>query len=110
MAQLSIDQTGTARFAPKDRAGNPALIDGAPSWLIDRADLADLAFSLDGLTCAIVPKGALGTLTLSVSADADLGEGVVNLVGSAEVEIVAGQAVLLDLAIDLAPAAPSVPA
>lgn len=105
MAQLSIDQIGTARIAPKDRLGNPALLDGAPSWSIDRADLANIVASEDGLTCGLSPTGALGTLTLSVSADADLGEGVVNLVGSAEVEIIAGQAVSLELAIDLSPAA-----
>ncbi len=103
MAELSIDQPGVASITPLDRAGNPARLDGVPTWTISDPTLATITPSEDGLQCAVQAVGPLGKVTLSVSADADLGEGVETLSGSAEIDIVAGEAVALNLSIALAP-------
>lgn len=78
-------------------AGNPAALDGAPVWTSSDESVLTLVVSEDGLSCEAVTTGKLGVAQVKVTADADLGEGVVPLVGVADVEVVASQAVNLEL-------------
>lgn len=82
-----------------DKKGNPAKVDGAPTWLTDNPDVLSLTPSADGLTCTVAAVGPLGAGKISMKADADLGAGVVELVGTLDFEITAGQAttVILDV-------------
>jgi hypothetical protein len=76
-----------------DAAGNAAVVDGAPVWATDRADLLSLTPTSDGMGCDIVPVGPPGSGQITVTADADLGEGMRELVTLGMIECVAGDAV-----------------
>ena len=85
-----------------DKFGNPAQVDGAPKWAVTDASLADIVAAADGLSAMVTPKGPLGAFQVQVSADADLGEGVKAILGSLDVEVLAGEAT----AVVIAPGAP----
>jgi hypothetical protein len=64
--------------------GHPVKLDGVPIWVLDNgnATMGDISPAMDGLSCevpsgdnAITGSGA----TVTVQADADLGEGVVTI-------------------------------
>jgi hypothetical protein len=78
-----------------DAAGNPAPIDGAPVWSVSDETVLELQVGDDGLSAVAVTKGPLGSAQVVVSADADLGEGVVSISGLLDIEVVAAQAVAL---------------
>lgn len=86
-----------------DRKGNPAKVDGTPVWAVDNTELLAVTTSPDGMTCTVAAVGPLGSGTVSVTADADLGAGVVPLVGSLDFEVTAGTAT----SITLTPGTPS---
>lgn len=92
--------TEPKKFAIKvtDRFGNDAKVDGAPAWAATDESLADIAVSEDGLSAVVTPKGPLGAFKLQVKADADLGEGVKELLGEVEIELAAGDAEVLTIA------------
>lgn len=81
-----------------DKKGNPAKVDGVPVWLTDNPDVLALTPSADGLSCNIAATGPLGTAKVTMKADADLGAGVTELVGTIDVEVTAGQATSIELA------------
>lgn len=73
-------------------AGNPARVDGVPVWTNSDSSVAEMTVSPDGLTASF--RGlAAGTTSITVTADADLGEGVTPLIGTGLLEYVPGQAV-----------------
>jgi len=77
----------------QDRNGNPARVDGPPRWFVDNTELLSIfPDTPDGLSVVVRPVGPLGVCTLSVRADADLGEGVKEIAGFVEFEIVGGDA------------------
>lgn len=81
----------------KDARGNQAQVDGKPEWFIDNTDLVAITPSEDGMSCLVVPRGPLGTCTLSMKADTDRTDGVKAISGTADISIVAGDAVAVDL-------------
>lgn len=89
---LRDDQRVTVSITPVDARGNAAQLGSVPAW-VDGTGQTDLEPSADGLSCIITPKGVLGTTQISVSADADLGDGVVTITGVLDLEVIAGQAV-----------------
>lgn len=78
-------------------AGNPASLDGAPVWTCTDESLLTLEVSEDGLSCEALTTGKLGVAQVKVEADADLGEGITALFGVVDVQIVASQAVNLEV-------------
>lgn len=92
--------TESKKFAikPVDAKGNLAQIDGAPLWAVSDAALATLVVAEDGLSCELTPVGPLGSLLLQVKADADLGEGVKEIFGELQIDLVAGEAVAVEIA------------
>lgn len=72
--------------------GNPAQVDGAPVWSVSDATVLSVVPAADGLSAEVVAVGPLGTSQVSVTADADLGEGVKALVGTLDVQVVASEA------------------
>lgn len=74
-----------------DSHGDVAPIDGSPTITLSPDGPAVLTVNADG---SFDVKGvSVGTCTLQVQADADLGDGVENVLVSQEIEIVAGKAV-----------------
>lgn len=107
MLALQNDQQVTATISPVDAKGNPAKVDGAPTWTSSSEDVATVVPAADGLS-AVVAGVDIGTCQVNVKADADLGEGTTDLTGTLDVEVVAGSAVALS--ITTGPAGPQTPA
>jgi len=75
-----------------DSKGNPASVDGVPTWLCDNTDVLALIPAGDGRSCLAQAVGAVGTSTISMTADADMGSGVEPIIGTLEVQVTAGKA------------------
>ena len=86
--------TEAKKFAIKivDKFGNDAKVDGAPAWASSDDSLVDIAVDADGMSAVVTPKGQVGSLAVQVKADADLGAGVVDLLGEVDLELIAGDA------------------
>jgi hypothetical protein len=95
-------QVGKARkFAikPVDAAGNEAKIDGAPEWAVSNPDLAQIEIAEDGLSAMVTAMGAVGEkVLLQVKADGDMSENVRDIFGELELELIAGDAVEVQIA------------
>jgi hypothetical protein len=96
--QMSDSQQVTVTIKVMDKKGNPAPVDGVPVWLTDNTELLALTPAADGLSCLVAAVGPLGTATVSVTADADLGAGVTPIVGTLDVQITGGTATTATLA------------
>jgi hypothetical protein len=78
---LTTEQKQRVILSPKTAAGNPAQVDGAPTWaVISGNGTVDVA--ADGLSAFIVSTDTVDGIptVYSVTADADLGSGVENIV------------------------------
>lgn len=76
-------QSGSASISIVDSKGRPASVDGVPVWASSDETVLSVAAAADGMSATITTVG-IGTARLSVTADADLGEGVSTLVGVSE--------------------------
>lgn len=73
--KLTNEQQVTVRLQPVTPAGRPAVLDGKPEWKVVSGASIILPAE-DGLSCLIVSSDLADATEISVSADADLGEGV----------------------------------
>ena len=89
---LKVTQKLPVSVKPVDAKGNPAKVDGAPQYALAGLE-GEIEVAEDGLSAIFTPSGALGVGKIQVKADADLGEGVVEILGELEVEVIAGDAV-----------------
>lgn len=85
-------------IAPVDAAGNPATVEGVPVWVSSDESVLSVVADADGMSAYAIAVGPLGDAQVAVTADADLGPGVVTLTGTLDVTVVAGQAVSLAVA------------
>lgn len=92
---LTDEQQVTLRIEPKTAAGNPARIDGVPSWTVSSDDVLEIVPAADGMAALVRARGPLGTAQVFAEADADLGEGVRTIGGVLDVEVLAAEAVSL---------------
>jgi hypothetical protein len=90
-------QKVTLSITPVDAAGNPAKVDGAPVWESTDTTVVSLEVATDGLSAVATAVGPLGTAQVSVTADADLGQGITPLIGTLDIEVVASAAVSLNV-------------
>lgn len=95
---MKVNQTLEVLLEIVDENEKPAKVDGKPEWALTDATLANLEVAEDGMKAVIKPIGPLGSFKVQVKADADLGEGVEELIGESDVvEIVAGKAKFIKL-------------
>jgi hypothetical protein len=95
---LSIDQKVTVELAITDRNGNPATVDGTPEWDATPADLVTIEPAADGRSAVITSGDISGDAVLiTVRTDADLGDGVRELVGTLEINLTGGEAQFISL-------------
>lgn len=80
-----------------DAAGNAASVQGAPAWTVDNTAALTVTPSADGLSAVVSAVGPTGTGQVSVSADADLGDGTTTITGVLAVEVIAGDATMIVL-------------
>lgn len=103
MEQLTVDQQARVRLAVTDRGGNAARIDGSPVW--SSSDTAVMTVTIDAtdpmLALCVPADGAADQVAnVTVEVDADLGAGVVPLVGVITFAIAGGAATFLAVTVD----------
>lgn len=94
---LTVEQQIPLAVAYADAAGNPAAVDGAPVWASSDASVIAIVAAADGFSAVAVTTGKIGTAQISVRADADRGEGFRELIGTYDIEVVAGEAVVANI-------------
>lgn len=82
---------------PVSAAGNPAEIDDTPLWIVSDSTVGTLTIDEDGLGAEFVTSGALGVCQVSVTADADLGDGMREISGVLDIEVRASEAVSMEV-------------
>lgn len=98
--QVPDDKTATATAVAKDAKGHPATVQ-SPSYSSSDTTIFTVETSSDGLSAKIVPGDNLGTAQLQFSCDADLGDGVEELTGQTDIEIVSGKAAVVEIGVTL---------
>lgn len=93
---MTVTQQFLASIQPVDAKGKPAPIDGAAVFSSSDESVAKVVAQPDGLSALVVAQG-VGSYSISVSADADLGEGVTTLIANDTGTITQGQAVSLGI-------------
>jgi hypothetical protein len=91
---LTDIQMVSLAIAPVSAAGNPAEVQSVV-WASSDESILTVVASEDGLSAVATTVGPLGTAQVTVTADADLGEGVVPLTGILDVVVVGSQAATL---------------
>lgn len=81
---------------PTTAAGNPGIVDGIPVWSVESGD-ATLAVAEDGLSAYLISGSADVNSVITVTADADLGEGVNPLTDTVDLAVVAANASALGI-------------
>lgn len=99
MSQLTATQQVLLLVRFTDRLGNPAPVDEPPEWLVDNPNVVALEPAADGMSCLCKAVGPIGIANVTLRADADLGDGTEHIVGTHEFEIVAGEAVSVEITV-----------
>ena len=77
-----------------DAGGNPATVDGPVAWSTSDASIVRVATdSSDTTRCGLTAGEKVGQAQVTATADADLGQGVRNIVTFLDVTVIAGEAV-----------------
>jgi hypothetical protein len=93
---LTATQEFDLAIKPVDKKGNAAQVDGVPVWASTNVEIVTVTAAEDGLSC-IAKANKIGDAQISVKADADLGEGIRELVGVLDITVVAGEAATLTI-------------
>ena len=96
--QLTNEQQVTVTLTPKTSAGKPATLDGVPTWEVITGE-STVTASADGLSALIVSSDNPGDTQILVKADADLGEGVVEISEVLDVHVAGAQAANLGVSV-----------
>ncbi len=97
MVIINADKKRTFAIAAVDAKGRPAAVDGVPEWTDSPTGAVSLFPAADGMSCDVVWLAANPGVVVTVTADADLGEGVTPIVASANVATLGAAAVGLTL-------------
>jgi len=103
MNELSVDQQAHVSLKVTDRGGNPARIDGTPAWASSNdSALAVTPDDADPMRALCVPADGAAdqTVNVTVSVDADLGEGTNPIIGVLTFAITGGAAKFVELNVD----------
>ncbi|MBK8199229.1 MAG: hypothetical protein IPK75_12770 [Acidobacteria bacterium] len=92
MAEITINQELPVHISPRDSRGNIARVDGPPVWKSSDEALVEILPGADEFDKVVRPKGIVGAALITCTVDADLGEGVKNLVGQLTVTVLPGEA------------------
>ena len=85
---------------PIDAMGQPAPVDGIPTWVVSDPAIANIEVAADGLSAKVIPLvPSSGGFQVQVECDADLGTGVRTLTGAIELSVGPSEAVSIGIAI-----------
>lgn len=93
---LTDVQKVSLSIAPVDAAGNPAPVETV-AWTSSDEKVLTVVAAADGLSAVATAVGPLGTAQVTVSADAQIGDGVTTITGVLDVNVVASQATALGI-------------
>jgi hypothetical protein len=96
MLLLTDTQKVTLSIDPRNAKGNPAPVDGVPEWAVSNPGVGTITPSADGLSATFVATTG-GDTQVSVTADADLGDGVRSLSATLDISVKPGEAVTLGI-------------
>lgn len=88
---ITTDEEAEVKVSFTSLSGNPARVDGAPLWSSSESSVATVMASADGMS-AVVTSVDEGEAELVLKADADLGEGIEELMISTTVLVRAAKA------------------
>lgn len=92
--KLPNDHTVKVKVSYVDAKGNPAAVDGDVTWdSSNDAIISVMEEGSDTTQVQLIPGPTLGQAQVSATVDADLGEGIKELITIMNVEVVAGSAV-----------------
>jgi hypothetical protein len=94
--EITNEQKIKVSLTPTTDTGKPAKLDGAPTWLVQSGTAAVQAAE-DGLSAELVSGDEPGDTEIQVSADADLGAGVVTVTDTILLTVVQAEAKNLGL-------------
>ncbi len=97
MVIINADKKRTFAIAAVDAKGRPAAVDGVPVWAVSPVGAVSLFPAADGMSCDAAWLAANPGVVLTVTADADLGDGVTPIVASANIQTLGAAAVGLTL-------------
>lgn len=97
MLLLRVTQKCGLALDPVDAHGNPATVDGVPSWTSSDDTVVTVEPETDGMRAVVKGAGKPGSAQVNVRADARSGPEVVELIGVLDVEVKAGEAVSLGI-------------
>jgi hypothetical protein len=96
--QLTDVQEVDLSIGPKDREGNPAQLDGVPTWVSSDPSIVTVTAAADGLSAVAATVGPLGTATVTVTGQGDLtGGGSDEVTDTVTVTVVGSQASSLNV-------------
>jgi hypothetical protein len=96
---ITNEQKVNVRLEPVTSTGKPARLDGVPTWSVQSGD-ATVEAASDGLSAFLISSDNPGDTAFLVSADADLGEGVVTISDVVTLKVAGAQADNLGIAAD----------
>lgn len=97
--KLTTSQKCSMQITPVDAKGYPTTVQaGSVEWTSSNDTIVMVTEDATDETKAVAVSVAPGTTTVQVTADADLGAGVVPIVGTLEIEVLPGQAVSVTIA------------
>lgn len=97
---LTEEEQVVLKITPKTKKGNVAKVDGLPVWSSSSPDVLvvqPLPDDVTGFTAVAKAVGPVGVAQVQVKVDADLGEGVRELTALLDVQVVAAEAVSLEV-------------
>jgi hypothetical protein len=101
--QLTATQFCPLALRITDRRGNPAQVQN-PVWTSSDTTIATVTPDpADPLKAVVAAVGPVGAALISFDGDADLGEGVLDIIGTLDVVVIAGTA----FAVEIQPGTPA---
>lgn len=100
---ITTEQKRNVVITPRTAVGNPASLDGAPSWTVASGNCT-LEIAPDGLSADIISADTPGESMIVIEADADLGAGFVPI--SDSIKMVVNGAMAVSLGLTAGPAVP----
>lgn len=97
MLILTTAQKVTLTVEALDAYGNPARIDGVPTWQVSDPALGTLVPVEGTMSAVYTTLGVLGLTQVSAQADADLGAGVRPITCTLDIAVEAAEAVSLGI-------------
>ena len=91
LVTITNEQKVQVTLAPLTAAGNPATVDGVPTWSVTSGD-ATLEVAENGMSAYLVSGAADVNSQITVTADADLGEGVTEITDTIDLAVVSAAA------------------